>query len=70
MIHTKKEYIDFFTHMQKEHKEDSLGGMAWDEVMWWIHDAIKVDKLFTFSELKSLFPYLFYFITEDSESIS
>lgn len=30
----KQEYIDFFTHMQKENNRIPLGGMAWDEVAW------------------------------------
>lgn len=53
---TKDEYLAFFRHMEEEHKKIPLGGMAWDEVAWWIHDAVEVDKLFTLAELHSLFP--------------
>lgn len=52
----KAEYLAFFKHMEEENKKVPLGGMAWDEVAWWIHDAVEVDKLFTLEELHSLFP--------------
>jgi len=32
--------------------------MAWDEVGWWVCDAVVVDKLFTLQELHELFQIL------------
>lgn len=58
MKKNKDEYLRFFRHMENEHKKEALGGMAWDEVGWWIHDAVDVDKLFTLEELHKLFPIL------------
>lgn len=55
---TKEEYLKFFKHMEEEHKKIPLGGMAWDEVNWWLYYAIIVDKIFTLKELKKLFPNL------------
>lgn len=57
-MRTKDEYLRFFRHMEDEHKKEPLGGMAWDEVSWWIHDAVEVDKLFTLGKLHELFPIL------------
>lgn len=54
----KDEYLKFFRHMEDEHKKETLNGMAYDEVDWWIHDAVEVDKLFTLEELHGLFPTL------------
>lgn len=54
----KEEYLQFFRHMEDEHKKEPLGGMAWDEVGWWVYDAVVVDKLFTLQELHELFPIL------------
>lgn len=36
----RQEYIEYFTYMQEEDKKIPLGGMAWDDVCWWIYDAI------------------------------
>ena len=30
----RQEYIEYFTHMQKENKKTPLGGMAWDDICW------------------------------------
>ena len=54
----RQEYIKFFTHMQEEDKKIPLGGMACDDICWWIHDAIEKDKLFTRNELADMFPDL------------
>ena len=61
----RQEYIEYFTHMQKENKKTPLGGMAWDDICWWIHDAIEKDKLFTRNELADMFPDLLGHIRED-----
>ena len=54
----KKEYIKYFTHMQEEDKKSMLGGMAWDDIGFAIHQAIENDKLFTIDELIEKFPDL------------
>lgn len=54
----RQEYIKYFTHMQEEDKKIPLGGMAWDDVCWWIYDATEKDKLFTRNELADMFPDL------------
>lgn len=60
MKHIKQEYIDFFTHMEQEEiRNGPLGGQAWDEVDWWTHKAVDVDKTLTEDELKDMFPNLF-----------
>lgn len=60
MKHTKQEYIDFFTHMEQEEiRNGPLDGQAWDEVDWWLHYAVDVDKTLTEDELKGMFPNLF-----------
>ena len=58
MEHTRNEYLSYFRHMEDEHKKEALGGMDWDEVAWWIHDAVDVDQQFTQEELHELFPML------------
>ena len=57
-------YIEYFTHMQKEHNEIPLGGMAWDDVAWKIYSATTKDKLFTRNELADMFPVLLGHIKE------
>ena len=54
----KKRYLDYFKHMEEEHIKLPLGGMAWDDIGWHLHDAITIDKLFTLEELEELFPIL------------
>lgn len=54
----KKRYLDYFKHMEEEHIELPLGGMAWDDISWHLYDAIEKDKLFTLEELRELFPIL------------
>ena len=43
---TREEYIHYFNHMEEENKRISLGGMAWDDIAYMIHNAIYVDKIF------------------------
>ena len=62
---TKQEYIDYFTRMQDENEKSMLGGMAWDGIVWRIHDAVDVDKVFTNNELADMFPKLLGHITEN-----
>ena len=57
----QEEYIKYFTHMQEEHRKIPLGGMAWDDVAWWIYNATTTDKLFTRNELADMFPDLLEF---------
>lgn len=52
----KQVYIKYFTHMQEEDKKIPLGGIAWDDICWWIHDAVEKDKLFTRNKLANMFP--------------
>lgn len=60
MKKTRDEYINFFMHMEQEEiKDGPLGGQAWDEINWWAHDAVDVDKMFTDNELEAMFPKLF-----------
>lgn len=54
----REEYIEYFTHMQEEHIRLPLGGMAWDDVYWWIYNAIEKDKCFIKEELAKMFPVL------------
>ena len=42
-----------------------VGGMAWDDICWWIRDATEKDKLFTRNELADMFPDLLGHIRED-----
>ena len=51
--------------MQEEDKKIPLGGMAWDDICWWIHDATEKDRLFTRNELADMFPDLLGHIRED-----
>ena len=51
--------------MQEEDKKIPLGGMAWDDMCWWIYDATEKDKLFTRKELADMFPELLGHIRED-----
>lgn len=58
MEEKRQEYINYFTHMQKEHKKIPLGGMAWSDVSWWVYDVTETYKLFTRDELADMFPDL------------
>jgi hypothetical protein len=51
-------YIGYFSYMEEEDKKIPLGGMAWDDISWHIHDAVDVYKLFTRNELANMFPDL------------
>lgn len=64
MKKSKEEYIKYFTHMQDEDEKCMLGGMAWDDIDWWIHNAIDEDKVFTRNELADMFPKLLGHIRE------
>lgn len=55
---TREDYIKYFSHMQEENKKCLLGGMAWDDICWWVYGAIEEDKLFTKDELADMFPSL------------
>lgn len=60
MLHSKKEYIQFFSHMEQEEINDApLGAQAWDEISWWFHNATEIDKYFSENELYEMFPILF-----------
>ena len=61
----RQEYIEYFTYMQEEDKKIPLGGMAWDDICWWIYDATEKDKLFTRNELADMFPDLLGHIRVD-----
>ena len=50
--------------MEEEDKEFALGGMAWDDISWHVHDAVDVYKLFTRNELADMFPHLLGHIKE------
>ena len=65
MKNKRQEYIKYFTHMQDEDKKIPLGGMAWDDVCWWIYAATEKDKLFTRNELADMFPDLLGHIREE-----
>ena len=61
----RQEYIEYFTHMQKENKKTPLSRMAWDDICWWIYDATEKDKVYTRKELADMFPDLLGHIRED-----
>lgn len=66
-MRTKQEYIDFFTRMDSEDKNEPLEGMAVDEVTWWAYDAIYKDKVFTEQELEDMFPDLLVGIKQQTD---
>lgn len=41
--------------------------MAWDDIVWHIHDAVDEKKLFTKNELADMFPDLLGHIRDSSE---
>lgn len=53
---SKEEYIKYFRHMEAEDKIAPLGGMAWDDIAYFIYHAIEVDKVFTEEEFSTMFP--------------
>jgi hypothetical protein len=61
----RQEYIEYFIHMQEEDKKIPLGGMAWDDISWWIYNAIEKDKLFTMNELADMFPDLLGYLKKE-----
>ena len=56
---TKEQYYKYFSHMEQEHSKTPLGGMAWDDISYFIYNAIEVDKVFSKDELEKCFPFLF-----------
>lgn len=60
----RQEYIEYFTDRQEKDNESPLGGMAWDDIVWWIYNATEKDKLFTINELADMFPDLLGHIRE------
>lgn len=60
----KQEYINYFSKMQEENNNIPLGGMAWDDIGWWLYHAIEEDKIFTKNELADMFPSLLWHIKE------
>ena len=62
---TKEEYIKYFKHMEEEEKKSMLGGMAWDDVNYFLYCATKKDKVFTLKELKEMFPSLLGWIEDE-----
>lgn len=61
----KNEYLEYFLDRQNKDNESMLGPMAWDDIVWWIHNATEVDKIFTIKELKERFPKLLGHIEEE-----
>ena len=62
---TREEYLEYFRHMEdQEVHHGPLGGMAWDDVSWFVYDAVYADRLFALAELKELFPRLLGHFTE------
>ena len=60
-----KNILSFLLICKKKIKKIPLGGMAWDDICWWIHDATEKDKLFTRNELADMFPDLLGHIREN-----
>ena len=60
----REEYIKYFT-MQYEDQKCMLGGMAWDDIGWYIHGAVDKDKVFTRNGLADMFPKLLGYIRRD-----
>lgn len=54
----KSWYINYFTHMEKEHLRIPLGGMAWDDVCYHANATIQYN-IFTQQELEERWPKLF-----------
>lgn len=65
---TKQEYDDFFNHMQESHIHGGIGGMGWDEIGWWSHDAVEKDKVYdSYENLYNSFPILFSHMLKDNK---
>lgn len=60
----KDEFIQYFTHMQEEHRKNPSEEIAWNDISWWIYYAIK-DGGFTRNELADMFPDLLGYIRKD-----
>lgn len=48
--------MSYFKHMEEENKKCRLGGMAWDDISWYIRDAIEDGC--TKTKLALMFPSL------------
>ena len=56
-MNDKQWYIDYFTHMEEEHKKIPLSGMAWDDVDY--HARMAIAKgIFTIYEIYDRWPVL------------
>lgn len=64
----KNEYLEYFLDRQNKDNESMLGPMAWDDIVWWIHNATEVDNVFTIEELKERFPKLLGHIETEEET--
>ena len=64
---SREDYIKYFTHMQEEVNQCLPSGMAWDDIVWHIHDAVDEKKLFIKNELADMFPDLLGHIRDSSE---
>lgn len=62
MLDKRQKYIDYFSYMQEENNKMTLGGMAWDDICWWIYISTEKDKIFTKNELADMFPDLLGYI--------
>lgn len=51
--------------MQDEDQKYMLGGMAWNDIGWYIHEAMDEDKVFTRNELANMFSKLLGYIRKD-----
>ena len=57
---TRQEYDKFFADMQATNISGGIGGMGWDEIGWWSHDAVEKDKIYdSYENLYKSFPILF-----------
>lgn len=63
----KNEYLEYFLDRQNKDNESMLGPMAWDDIVWWLHNATEVDNVFTIEELKEKFPKLLGHIETEEE---
>ena len=64
-IKSKEDYIKYFSRMQEENKTTTLSGTKWNWIIAYIHQATKVDKVFTTNELADMFPDLLEDIIKD-----
>lgn len=55
----KADYLAFFIYMEQKMLHGGLDSEEWDEVAWWFHEGVNLDKVFTYKELVNMFPMLF-----------